>query len=344
MLMNNKLLPMNHMHNLLDEIVPEMRWDGNTNFEKWLNESRNKLYELLGIPEIEKHRTDFDLNIEYDRIDKEKEFREIRFTFCSEENVIVPCHLVFPIVYNKPLPTAICLQGHGTGMHISLGRTKYPGDENDFRGDRDFAVKAVKEGICAVALEQRCFGECGGTEKGPDCQQASLRALLLGRTIIGERVWDIMRLIDVLKENFGSIADTERIMCMGNSGGGTATIYASALDERIKISVPSCAIARYADSIGAMRHCECNYVPKIAQYYDMGDLCAMVAPRKLLIVTGETDPIFPVESAKQCAEVAKRIYEKLGVPQFCNHVIGDGGHRFYADASWGYIREYLENI
>ena len=71
-IMNKNLLPMNHMHNMLDEIVPEMRWDGNTSFEKWLNESRKKMYELLGIPEIEKYRTDFEVNIEYDRIDNEK--------------------------------------------------------------------------------------------------------------------------------------------------------------------------------------------------------------------------------------------------------------------------------
>lgn len=336
--------PMTHMHKLLEESIPSMRWDGVSDFEEWKESAREKLTELLGIGEIEKHKTEPNLNIEYDRIYEEHGYREIRFTFFSEENVVVPCHLIAPLRAEKPLPTAICLQGHGTGMHISLGRVKYPGDEKNFDGDRDFAVKAVSEGLCAVALEQRCFGECGGTEKGPDCRQASLNAILLGRNVIGERVWDVMRLIDILEACFGDFVDAEKIMCMGNSGGGTATIYSSALDDRIKISVPSCAIARYSDSIGAMRHCECNYIPGIAKYLDMDELCTMVAPRKLLVVTGVSDPIFPLESAKKCVATAKVAYEKLGIPQFCNHVIGQGGHRFYADDSWEYIREYLNNI
>ena len=72
----------------------------------------------------------------------------------------------------------------------------------------------------------------------------------------------------------------------GNSGGGTATIYASALLENIKVSMPSCALCTYKDSIGAMHHCTCNFVPNIAIDFDMGDLCGLIAPRKLIVVSG----------------------------------------------------------
>ena len=159
-------------------------------------------------------------------------------------------------------------------MHISLGRPKYDRDVNVIKGgDRDFVVRAVKEGVCAIALEQRCFGECGGTERGPNCSSAARRAILVGRTLIGERVWDVMKLVDLLQTEFQDIIDKDKIMCMGNSGGGTTTAYVSALDDRIKVSVPSCAVARYADSIAAVPHCDCNYVPRIAHFFDMGDLC-----------------------------------------------------------------------
>ena len=103
-----------------------------------------------------------------------------------------------------PLPVVICLQGHSTGMHISLARAKFPGDENSINGgDRDFAIGAIKKGFCALTIEQRAMGECGSAENGsPACHVSTMANLLIGRTTIGERVWDIMRAIDVLKSIF----------------------------------------------------------------------------------------------------------------------------------------------
>ena len=59
---------------------------------------------------------------------------------------------------------------------------------------------------------------------------------------------------------------------MGNSGGGTATYYAACLDERISLAMPSCAVCSWDQSIAVKRHCACNYVPYIANYFDMGDM------------------------------------------------------------------------
>ena len=226
----------------------------------------------------------------------------------------------------------ICLQGHSTGMHISLGRVKYPGDEDD--GDRNFAPEAVKHGFCAVALEQRCFGERGGTPR-PDCYCASMTALLAGRTTIGGRVWDIMRLIDLLETEFADVCDPSRVYCCGNSGGGTATFYAAALEPRIKGAIPSCAFCTFADSIGAMYHCACNYVPRIRQYFDMAELAGMAAPRPLVIVSGLKDDIFPLAGAKsEFDRVKNTYYANSEKPENAAHVIGPEGHRFYAAPAW----------
>ncbi len=333
-------------HNLLKEIHPSMTWDGKQNAKEWQNEARQKLAELLGLHEIEKTATELKIEIEYDRYADDLGGREIRFIFETEQNVTVPCHLVIPEGAKEKLPVLITLQGHSRGMHISLGRAKFPGDENSISGgDRDFVKRAVKEGCCAIALEQRCFGERSTLkDSGTDCRIPSMRAILLGRTIIGERVWDIMRCIDVIEKYFSDIADPEKIICLGNSGGGTATTYASALDERIKISVPSCAVATYSASIGAMFHCECNYVPNIAKYFDMGDLCAMVAPRTMIVVNGQEDNIFPIDSAKECVSIGKRVYAAMDLEDELIHVIGSEGHRFYADAAWPHIHNAISKL
>ncbi len=345
--MDKGYLPREHSYRLVKETVPSMRWGKNEPIGEWQAKARAKLCDLIGLPEIEKFAVKPEIEIEYDRHADNLNCREIRFRMKTEENVTIPCHLCIPDNAAKPLPVVIALQGHSKGMHISLSRPKFPGDEvSCSSGDRDFVRRAVKEGVCAVALEQRCFGENGGDSETskPDCGQTAMNAILIGRTLIGERVWDVMRMIDILTENFKDVIDTEKILCLGNSGGGTATIYATAIDERIKIGVPSCAISTYAESIVAIHHCLCNYVPNIAKYFDMGDLCALVAPRALIVVSGIADEIFPIESAKECVCVGREAYRAYGIEDHIVHVIGNEGHRFYADPAWPHIHEAIERL
>ncbi len=318
---------------VLANTTPSMIYSpSNGSLDEWQRAARVKLSGLLGIDRF----TQCDDGLEVEWKKEQEGFTEIRFAFNSEEGYTVPCHLLIPLkgLSEKP-PVMICLQGHSTGMHISLGRPKFPGDDETVDdGDRDFAVQCVNKGLCAVTLEQRCFGERGGTP-GPDCHSASMVALMTGRTVIGGRVWDIMRLIDVLEKYYADICDTDKIYCMGNSGGGTATFYASALETRIKAAMPSCAFSTFEHSIGAKRHCECNYIPQIGRYFDMADIAGMIAPRPIVIVSGTTDGIFPLEAAKHEFVRLKDIYYAASErPDNCAHVIGEQGHRFYADDAW----------
>ena len=228
-------------------------------------------------------------------------------------------------------------------MHISLGIAKYEGDEKIISGgDRDFAKRAIKEGCIAVAIEQRNFGERGAEEDGsPDCHVSSLSAIISGRTTIGERVHDTSAVIDALIANFDFV-DKDKIMLMGNSGGGTATVYAAAIDRRICIAVPSCAVCTYKHSIAAMKHCVCNFVPNIVDYFDMGEICGLIAPRGLVVVNGLRDPIFPDVGVREVYAEAERLYAAAGAPDRCRLVTGEKGHRFYADITWPEIHGMME--
>lgn len=329
--------PAQHTLKEIKKIEPCMRYRGG-DFEEWQKKAREKLAELLGLPF---ERCEDCFQIESD--EQKENYREVRFTFQSEEEYFVPCHLLIPTGATKPLPVVICIQGHATGMHISLGRAKFEGDEASISsGDRDFAIGAIKKGFCALTLEQRGLGECNGMEPGRHgCHVPTMADLLIGRTIIGERVWDVSRAIDVLEKYFSEVVDKENIICLGNSGGGTTTFYASCLDERIHTAVPSCAYASYDDSIAAMLHCVCNFIPNIRNYFDMGDLGGLIAPRTLIVVSGAQDDIFPAESAKKCFAVTKFLYEHTNGS--CRHVIGSEGHRFYYDLAWGAYDELQKN-
>lgn len=321
---------------LIKTVKPQFSYNGN-NFSSWQSSARKKLAELIGLDKFT--LVNPELKIEYDK--QHENYREIRFTFQSEENYRIPCHLLLPNGIEKS-PVMICLQGHSKGMHISIGFAKYEGDEDTIKnGDRDFCVRAVKEGFAAIALEQRNFGELSCNNSNPQCFESAMTALLMGRTTVGERVWDIMRLIDVIEQNFENYVDINKICCMGNSGGGTATAYASALEDRITLAMPSCAMCTYKDSIGAMNHCSCNYVPNIANFFDMNDLISMSYPKYFIQVNGINDNIFPIDAAEQVFNKGKKIYEDLGNGDKCYLVKGAGGHRFYADDAWPIVHKML---
>ena len=226
-----------------------------------------------------------------------------------------------------------------------MGRPIYPGDEELIsEGDRDFARQIIREGYAALVMEQRGFGSRKSDHElrvRPDasctCTHPAMVAMLMGRTMIGERVWDISRAIDIL-ENFPEI-DVERVAVMGNSGGGTAAYYAACMDERIKMVMPSCAVCTYKRSITAKRHCACNYIPGIAKYFDMGDLACLIAPRKLIVVAGEKDNGFFIDGVREAYSTIEKIYRETGVPENCRLIVGAEGHRFYADPSWKVFKE-----
>lgn len=327
-----------------------LHFDPSRSLEEQQAQMDAKYRELLGMPE-EKGAA---LPVAEVVSTEDERFDEIRFHFESEPGFTVPCHMLLPKGRRpgEKLPVVICLQGHSTGMHISMGRRKFPGDEETLQGgDRDFALQIVARGYVAVAMEQRGMGEQKGIAltggPGTMCHISAMSALMLGRTLIGERAHDISCLIDAL-ERFDAVKtdmdvclDLQRIGLMGNSGGGTASYHAACVEPRIKVVMPSCAFNTYAASIMSMYHCTCNYIPGMVKYMEMPDLAVLIAPRPLIIVSGERDPIFPLEAVKEGYETVKQIYAAAGKPENCRLLVGDGEHRFYAADAWPVFDEYI---
>ena len=303
-------------------------------YQTWREQVDSRLRELVGVfPE----KTPLNIRVEYTK--EHEAFVEKRLVFTSEPGADVPCHLLFPKGKNEPVPVMVCLQGHSPGMHISLGRAQNESEKKSVQeGDRDFALQTVAKGYAALTIEQRCFGE--REDNRPTeirsvkrrCRHPSLVSLLVGRTMVGERVWDVSRAIDCLAE-FPMI-DTSRVGCMGNSGGGTITYFAACLEPRISAAMPSCYVCTFEDSIGTIDHCSCNYIPNVLRYFEMGDLACLIAPRPLVVVAGENDKIFPIEAVQNTFNTIRQIYKAAGAEDRCELVVGGGGHRFYADASW----------
>lgn len=318
-----------------------LAFDLSGDYKKWKAEVRDKFIELVGIPNIKENACPIKVQVEED-VDL-GEYKRIRFIFESEVGSIVPCYLLVPSGEVKKRPVAITLQGHSTGFHNSVGIAKFEGDEAYIeRGN--FAVQAVKQGFVALAIEQRGMGERKtNVNKLSPCDYYSIMAMQLGRTVVGERMWDVSRAIDALSY-FDNYCDLDKILITGNSGGGTLSFYSACYDERIKLAVPSCGFCSFETSIMAMGHCACNFIPGILKYFEMEDLSCLIANRSLIVVTGGEDVWFSIDGVKNSFETVKAIYKKEGAIDKCRLVITDKGHWWCKDVVWKNINEEVNKL
>lgn len=307
---------------------------------QWQAAFRPKLKELLGDMPEEK----CPLNVR-SLWKREHELGTIeKIVFTSEPFCDVPAYFCIPKNVAPPYLTFICLQGHSTGMHNSIAvdletNTKpIPVD-----GDRDFGLICMRNGIAALCIEQRSFGERREKvqEKTAEhmCHDAVCHALKLGRTLAGERVWDVERGLDYLSER-GDV-NMDKIGIMGNSGGGTITMYASAVLDRISYAMPSCSFCTFKDSIMNIYHCADNYIPDLMKYAEAADVMGLHAPKPVVIVAGKDDLIFPIDAVKKSFADLREIYRAAGAEDNCRLVTGNGGHRFYADDAWPVMLELM---
>jgi len=299
----------------------------------WQRKLRRKLRELVGI--MPAKRVPLRVRSLWKREHKLGTIEKILFT--SEPAADVPAFVCLPRDVEPPYTFFVCLQGHSTGMHNSIAVDR---DDNakpiTVEGDRDFGLGCMRRGIAALCIEQRSFGERRELVQKHiathGCHDATMHALQLGRTLLGERVWDVDRGIDYLAAR--GDADMKRIGVMGNSGGGTISVFAAALLKRIRIAMPSCYFCTFRGGIMSIYHCMDNYVPGLLNHAECADVMGLFAPRPVVVVAGKTDDIFPIAEVQKAFRSLKRIYTAAGAADRCHLVVGPEGHRFYADLAW----------
>ena len=262
-------------------------------------------------------------------------------------------HAAVTVVWNpryagQALPVMLCLQGHTSGAHISWGQALLPEDRQRIDNGGDFAIQAVRQGHVAVCIEQIAFGErreqALAHRWDHTCIDASNRALLLGRTVLGDRIADVAAVIDWLRSlppDFPAL-NTARIRAMGNSAGGETALYTAALDRRIEGVIASGCVGAWRKTSGARKTCPDTVIPGVLNWIEFSDVLALCAPRPLLVVSGLTDHIYPFRLASECAEEARLAYAALGAGNRLRALSGPGGHRFYPEVAWPAFLSLLE--
>lgn len=313
--------------------------NGPADFRHWAGAARPALRELIGLERIRRSCGSFVPSVTLDEpVDAEDHTRQ-RGVLHTEPHFDVPFWLLKPRPLQGPRPLALFPHGHyaDRGLDFAVGLSDDPKSEEE---DRDVARQAVRRGFIAIAPATRgfppaCVPDVSGRHGNQNCRSHLLHALLAGRTVIGERVWDLERLLDwaaALPE-----ADASRVLMMGNSGGGVATLYAAACDERVTTAVASCSFCGYVGANGLIHHCDCNVVPGVLGFGEFHDVCGLIAPRRLLVVHGAHDPLFPRAEVERAVAGLWRVFETAGAAASFRHVWGDGGHRFYRRLMWPFV-------
>ncbi len=145
-----------------------------------------------------------------------------------------------------------------------------------------------------------------------------------GRTLMGERLWDLMRCVSFLaslKE-----VDPQRIGCAGNSLGGEMAMWLGAMDQRIRATVSS-GFLTTMDQL-EKNHCMCWKFPGLRDLADFADIYAMTAPRALLCQNGlkERPTWFSVPIAREALKEIKPIYADFKQPENLAFIAHKGGH------------------
>ncbi|MEQ8786372.1 MAG: acetylxylan esterase [Pirellulaceae bacterium] len=315
-------------------------------FDRWSKDARAELSRLLGLPKIARQNEGHRPEVKLGEVEDCGEFTRRRATIETEPNVVIPFWLLVP-KGDGPFPVGIFPHGHDSSGHDTTAGVYH--DEAHRRRaleeDRDVAVQAAKRGMLAIAPATRGIAVDGVPDLkdrhgGRYCRSHVVHCLLAGRTAIGERVWDMQRLLDwaLARDD----VDKSRVLMMGNSGGGMVTLYAAACEPRITVAVPSCSFSTVTSPTGYVYHCDCNLVPGILAWGDLYDVAGLAAPRHLLAVNGRHDGLHSPEDIERSARRAKAIFAAAGCPERFEHRWGEQGHRFYADLMWPFVQQALE--
>src|SRR5262245_14174008 len=251
-----------------------------------------------------------------------------RFEFDNGVDMTVPGVLLLPKHRKHPAPTIIALHGHGSSKESVCA---------DTRNSQLVGPLLAKRGYVVAAIDAYFSGDRVG--KGPAgrlddnrAQEASLFKLYLwqGRTLWGMMLRDEQCLIDYLETR--PEVDRQRIAATGMSMGCTRSSWLAAIDDRIQAIVGVACFTRYTELIahGNLRaHGIYYFVPGLLRHFDTEAIYALVAPRPMLMLSGDQDGGAPTDGIEVLEKKLAAIYKLYGQEgQFRSVVYRNTGHEY----------------
>jgi len=155
-----------------------------------------------------------------------------------------------------------------------------------------------------------------------------------------------MRGIDYLSSR--PDVDPLRIAVTGISGGGAATFWIAAADERVKVAVPVSGMAdlqSYVSNRVINGHCDCMFLYNTFQW-PWTRIAALIAPRALLFTNSDADRIFPMDANDRVINRLERVYSLYDKSDYVDAMVSIGGHAYRKDlrqAAYRFINMQLKD-
>lgn len=276
---------------------------------------RRELFEMLGLWPLPE-RTDLRAVVT-GRIEQE-DFTVEKLHFQSLPGLYVTGNLYLPRGLTAPAPAVLYVCGHSP---VKRNGVSY-GNKVAYQ---HHGIWLARHGYVCLVLDTLQLGEIEGVHHGT-YREGWWWWNARGYTPAGVEVWNSIRALDYLCAR--PEVDRERLGMTGRSGGGAYTWFTAALDERVKVAAPVAGMTDLQNHVvdGCVEgHCDCMYFVNTYRW-DFPLVAALVAPRPLLIVNTDADPIFPLDGVLRLHARVRHLYERLGASTNLGLVIGPGPH------------------
>jgi dienelactone hydrolase len=216
---------------------------------------------------------------------------------------------------------------------------------------RDPVVQARCLGLMHLGFFVLAVDAFGAGERYPEPAKGTYHGALFGSTLwpagmtlLGQQVYDNQRAVDYLLTR--SEVDHDRLGITGASGGGNQTMYAGAMDDRLKAVVPVCSVGTYQAYLQAAC-CVCEVLPGALRFTEEGDVLGLVAPRALKVISADQDAFqFSVGEAKKSLERARSVYRLHNASDKIDHAVFASQHDYsqpMREAMYGWITKWLKD-
>lgn len=232
----------------------------------------------------------------------------------TRPNFWATTHIYVPnAAFGGRMPTIINVNGH------------WAHKKSEDRLQLRCAFQAL-HGYVAVALDSPGRSFEGGSlfERGLEGDHNDWVLAHGGTNATGFYVWDVMRLLDYLETR--AEVDMSSVGITGASGGGLATLYAFAADERIKVAAPVVYMSSLEQAPD--NGCLCNHVPGTCRIGDRSDVLAIRAPQPVLIIGAQDDPEFPPGAMERTGQKVAAIWKLMGAENKVRTLIFPGPHDY----------------
>ena len=182
-------------------------------------------------------------------------------------------------------------------------------------------------GIAAMVVDNIGQGDRNfrSTEYKSDDHWLAVAPFYCGLTLQGLIVMETVALIRYMAKD--PRFDKKRFGACGNSGGGTLTMFLSALAPELKVLASS----GYPSEIPYIlqkerRHCACNLLPGSAHKAQMWEIYSLFAPKPLLLSGGRHDNLIPQDLFLRNARKVKNTYVQQACEESFSYKLTDTRH------------------